>query len=618
MIEFPSIAPDATTMAGRQRTFELIPTTLVKSHGNQPTCMTSKQVKKAYQQANRGPRISRAEQRRRDAEELERQKKEYERERAAAKAKAAREKKAAKEHAEKEARRKMGLPEPSRFVRASQPTISKFIRGGNNGKRSWQEMKMDTVVEDSDGTLSDTELGEKDEAQPPAKRVVAEDSEDEFGDFPSLSQSGLLEKIESSMVSMKDGGAGSAAAVAERPLQPPCREPSQELPARKSPEDEYPLDNSQVIAQMVNNQLLSEAVEAVRRPDGAELSELSPPKQPILTPRPPKKPEFQTMPIPRQSAPKQSPAKLPNQLVSMPMATRNGNIKFAKPAVVSRQVLQEVSINMPPPLANFKDKKVITFVPPPPKPRMLSQNTAKPNNRPRYNIPPSATQVFLENHLDDFFPSPTQEIRELLSDVDDLPSNTQIARELSPESPKELLNSFPLNKQFSRGLSLKPIIEENQFDDLICTQDLILSSQELLEITTPSRPPPKPIAEPEFTKEKPISRAKPRFFEEKEDDILHAVLQESKTTAARPQAPIPQFREAKHPFFEEKEDDLLAAAIHESKMIAARNESVEVPLKEANGNEKKERTLKRGISSASTDYGEDEFSWVEWGSLGLL
>jgi hypothetical protein len=359
------------------------------------------------------------------------------------------------------------------------------------------------------------------------------------------------------------------------------------------------------------------ATEVAQRSDGAEFPEL-PILKPTPKPTPLKKPKPQPMLTPMQSAPKPLTTETPNQPVSKPAVSNNGYTKPTNPAVVSRAVLEEVYVNMPPTPIPFKEKKAISFAPSPHKSNLLLQAPIRTDNKPRYNIPPSATQVFLENHLDDFFPSPTQEIRELLSDADDLPSNTQIARELSPEPPMENLNSLPLNRQFSRGLPLKPIIEESQFDDFICTQDLILSSQELLEIATPSQPPPKSIAEPKITKEKPISRAKPRFFEEKEDDILHAVLHESKTTAARSRAPVPQIREAKRPFFEEKEDDLLAAAIYESKMNTARNELVKVPLKESNGNKKKERTLKRGISSASTDYGEDELSGIEWGSLDLL
>jgi hypothetical protein len=51
--------------------------------------------------------------------------------------------------------------------------------------------------------------------------------------------------------------------------------------------------------------------------------------------------------------------------------------------------------------------------------------------------------------------------------------------------------------------------------------------------------------------------------------------------------------------------------------MAGKRRMVKVPLKETNENERKERTLKRRISSASTDYGEDEFSGEEWDSLGL-
>jgi hypothetical protein len=602
-------------MAGRQRTFELIPTTLVKSHGNQPTRMTSKQVKKAYQQANRGPRISRAEQRRRDAEELERQKKEYEREKAAAKAKAAREKKAAKENAEKEARRKMGVPEPSRFVGASQPTISKFIRSGNNGKRSWQEMKMDTLVEDSDAMLSDTRFGEKD-----VKRVATEDnSEDEFGEFPSLSQSDLLEKIDSSMASIRasGSGAGSPAVVAKQPAEKPSREASQELPARKSSEDEYPLGDSQDFAAMATTQLLSEAAEAAQRTNGAAPTELPILKQPSPKPLPPTKAELLEITTAKNIVPNSTPAKKPNQPVSRPTVSNRNHSKPAMPVVVSRPALQEASVNMPPPPVPFKEKKAISFAPSPLKPKLLPQNIAKTDNISRYNILPSATQVFLENHLDDFFPSPTQEMRELISNADDLPSNTQIARELSPERPAENISHLPHYKPLTRASNLRPIAEEDNFDDLICTQDLILSSQELLEITTPSRAPSKSDIVFEAEKEKPVPKPKARFFEEKEDDILHAVLYESKTAAAHPRALAPQAREKKRPFFEEKEDDLLAAAIHESKMMAEKQEAAKVPLKEENRNERKVRTLKRGISSASTDYGEDEFSGDEWESLGL-
>lgn len=178
-------------MTPRQRTFELIPETLFKSAGPRRP-MTSKEAKKAYLEARRGPRISREEQRRLDAEEIERQKKEYERERAAVKAKAAREKKVAKAAADKVARKKLGIPEPSKFVRASQPTISMFVKNGN--KRTWQEM--DNLADDLDDPLVEVRAQREDEVQPKAKGLAGDDSEDEFGDFPALSQSDLPKLLE--------------------------------------------------------------------------------------------------------------------------------------------------------------------------------------------------------------------------------------------------------------------------------------------------------------------------------------------------------------------------------------------------------------------------------------
>jgi hypothetical protein len=53
-----------------------------------------------------------------------------------------------------------------------------------------------------------------------------------------------------------------------------------------------------------------------------------------------------------------------------------------------------------------------------------------------------ATQTFLEDHLNEFFPSPSQEIRELLGDIDDIPTDTQIARELEPVIPQAATHAF--------------------------------------------------------------------------------------------------------------------------------------------------------------------------------
>jgi hypothetical protein len=136
--------------------------------------------------------------------------------------------------------------------------------------------------------------------------------------------------------------------------------------------------------------------------------------------------------------------------------------------------------------------------------------------------------------------------------VDDLPSNTQIAHELS-SPPQQVLRD-----------------DDDQFGDFLNTQDLILSSQDLLEIVTLSRR--TPTYEPP---RRPVSRERARFFEEKEDDLMHAAMHESKMLA----------EQAK-------------------KLPPTKATEKKVPLKEA---PKVKRTLKR-VQSTATDYGDDEFS----------
>jgi phage-related minor tail protein len=131
-------------MASRQRTFDLIPTSLARSNGQKPP-MTSKAAKKAHQLATRGPKVSRAEQRRRDAEELAQQKKEFEREKAAAKAKAVREKKAAKEQADRELRKKNGIPEPSRFEQVNPPYPDSCRQVTNAYGWTWIRMRRNRI-----------------------------------------------------------------------------------------------------------------------------------------------------------------------------------------------------------------------------------------------------------------------------------------------------------------------------------------------------------------------------------------------------------------------------------------------------------------------------------------
>jgi len=445
--------------------------------------MTSKAAKKAYQQAQRGPKISRAEQHRRDRAELEQQKREYEREKAAERAKAAREKKAAKAAAEKEARRKQGIPEPSKFVRPSQPTISRFVRNNSTSKRTWQQME--SVAEDSDKTISDAE---KDDDGPPAKRrAVDEGSDNEFGDFPSLSQSDLLEKIDSSIASGKNGISVPLSAKEKAPSsQPRRREASQELPIMKGV-DEHSILNTQALDELATTQLLSDLAEAVAKSDSMEPPSMGPSnplnepcgvtRKALLSPRRSGRVASRAERVvdvsevrTRDTVPVvEIPYKSAQTILSQtePSPRNDGPKAQASGPVPSLQIR---SVNMPPPRLPMKVLAATKSIPTPRRPSFPSRKELNHIPDPVANLPPSSTQAFLENHMDDFFPSPTQAVRELLEDVDDLPSNTQVARELSPEKA-----------------------EVNPLENMLCSQDLIMSPEDLVESISPHQSPPKPL-----------------------------------------------------------------------------------------------------------------------------
>jgi hypothetical protein len=424
---------------------------------------------------------------------------------------------------------------------------------------TWQ--KMDIVEEETDSTVCDEEVEQEDKVlEPPAKKFKAKDeSEDEYGVFPSFSQSGIgvvLEDIEST---------SSEANQAERrvTLDPELISKSKPTPnvlAAKS-SDEFFFESPDYLDDMVVTQLLSETRDAAARSAEKRRSVLQhapivAPPQPVKIPRP--APSIRKTKSGRVS-PKPVIDKRP--VPSIPTTTPIHN--SPKPATTARPVLQERSVNMPPPPlpVQVKEKRSISFAPSPSK---LRRPQRHPQSALQPNIPPSATQYFLEDNFDDFFPSPSQEIRELLDDTGDLPTNTQIAKELEP--------SLPIAKE----------PREDSFADLICTQDFILSSQDILEITTPCPPLSKPKAK------QPTSTPTP--------------------LPTRPAVRAPSRR-----FFEEKDEDLLHAAIQESKMLSAQNKH---GGQEMQASEKTKRTFKRTYSNA-TDYGEDEFYDCEEELLAL-
>ncbi|OAA78686.1 hypothetical protein LEL_05509 [Akanthomyces lecanii RCEF 1005] len=108
--------------------------------------MTSKQVRKAYKAATKTPTMTRADRVKWEREEQERIKKEFEKEKVASKARAAREKKKEKEIQQREEKRRNGLPLVN--VRPSQDTIARFVRGNGSKKKRDAEGVVVTAAEE--------------------------------------------------------------------------------------------------------------------------------------------------------------------------------------------------------------------------------------------------------------------------------------------------------------------------------------------------------------------------------------------------------------------------------------------------------------------------------------
>lgn len=446
-----------------QRVFALVPTTLVSATGSKPP-MTSKAAKKAYAKANQGQKLSRAEQRRRDAEELERQRKEIAKESAARRAKAAREKKLNKEEQARLERRRNGEPEKSKWVRPSQPSIARFVRG-NAGKRKFGDDEDDSeeladgkhfangerppkrlaVEEDQDQDVEQLEeMSEKDVEADHTETTrnkpshgqhveLLAESEDEFGDFPILSQPGLLEEIISSIMN-------SSPPVLRRPLQrnsesesgakgTPKEVSSPELPTHRKRFEDDVLFGDEDDADLVSAQLRSEEAEAAAKSDTVR-----PRHEPVII-------------VPAVVADLSShDTSTRDKLEDVPIDNHARKSPTTRPIEASRSPKFKI-----PPLPSIR--RHASF------------------SRSMANCAPPSTQAFLEDNIDQFMPSPSQEARELLEDGDQEDSQPHSKVEMDPAQNN------------SRTVTAIPGIAEEKFDDLICTQDFILSSQDLLEIS---------------------------------------------------------------------------------------------------------------------------------------
>ncbi|KAK4154917.1 hypothetical protein C8A00DRAFT_14001 [Chaetomidium leptoderma] len=172
-------------MAPRQNTFTLVPNPLgmqglMSRPANGPESkppMTSKQAQKLYKQANRGPRLSKAEQRRFEREEQDRIRRELDKDKQANKARILREKKKAREQQALDEKRRKGLPLVT--VQPSQDTISRFVRGNGVGKKrdvAGTKVDLPVVEEQEEKAQGDRSSNEDllDENIPPKQFVSSE------------------------------------------------------------------------------------------------------------------------------------------------------------------------------------------------------------------------------------------------------------------------------------------------------------------------------------------------------------------------------------------------------------------------------------------------------------
>ncbi|RKF65756.1 hypothetical protein OnM2_003013 [Erysiphe neolycopersici] len=570
----------------RQRTFELIPTTLVHPNGNKPP-MTSKQVKREYLKANQKDRLTRAEQRQLEAKELRRLKLEILKEKASAKARTTKENKISKALVEAQLRKKAGLP-PKPTRSRSQTTISFFT--GCDCPTVIERQKVKTKADKDSGPYEKQtdEEGKEDVKQYIMKELStkkdthdSESSEDEFGGFPFCSQ---LEMMVTSIDSKKRSPITQIPNILEpelSKLDSQILDLQPNLPKNKINED----SQTNVLQDSPRSVLtIKHALEASYESSKQDVEILNPQTQAC------KCSELSIEPV--------SPADLCD----------------------SSSTTVENHLNFPQSLLPVKDRTLLSYemtqlqeLPCPDVDITILRTTPEDNKTSVVDL------EFSNEFLEDFLSSPTQEIEDLHDDDDDIddidaadfPSNTQIMTEINSSISTRSENHHPkvspeiqvtkLKNNHSAGLLVKTaenlcteagpqatIKQQDYFDDFICTQDLVVLSQELMEVNAPI--PDKFKAEHRSTQEK--VKEKKRFFEEKEEDLVKAALYESK---------------------------MMASKSNSSRSIRQDLElSIDTITYPSDHCTTTTTTSFLSSSSPGTDYGADDFAVNEWEELSAL
>ncbi|KAJ4409984.1 hypothetical protein N0V82_009352 [Gnomoniopsis sp. IMI 355080] len=561
--------------SGRQRTFEIVPNApiLGQQHPGdnvQPVYskppMTTKQAKKLHNQKNKGPKLSKAEQRRIELMEQDRIRKEFEKEKAQARARTAREKKKAKEDKEKEERKRKGLPLVD--IHPSQDTISRFIsRMGSviGVKRDPAAVNtLDSVREDpeiaTDAGESVTDAGDE------AEYESDKENQEPVGD-PESERQAKRRRLSPS----EEKSAGRRSLVASQLRADPVAKIAEQLEV-ESYSRATSVDTDDAINQtLLEEQIFADVEQASSRTD-RDTNEKCPsvavvehPPEPVSQPAVPTVPVSSTPkepaeppPLPtRLQAPQRSTTPVRRDLQPGFRAASNilphlGNETFKKPsspyvpAPRSRPAHTSTAFQIPNGPPKFKSPAVRSNVSAE-RPRFLPKhlNTAQRRQLPAaHHTPgpvathtlPTSTQAFLLDHADELFPSPTQEARELCEDsVTEAPKAKVNTPKLSIDGAifrseiaiNQISAAAPQPRPGSRLptlAALAPAAEDFFDSSFISTQDFMISTQDILDIDTPSKARPVSAAPVlPIVKARPLAPALPAAGIEKNSETVSTV-----------------------------------------------------------------------------------------------
>ncbi|RYP47103.1 hypothetical protein DL768_006777 [Monosporascus sp. mg162] len=477
-------------MAPVQNTFSVIPNAPSAINGNfdasivsRPSRppMTTKQAKKAYKEKNKGPKLSKAEQRRQELFEQDRIRREFEKEKNQARARAARDRRREKEEKERAEKKKKGLPLVE--VHPSQDTLSRFLRF--DAKKESNSKLPATQNEPQNGEDSDSKTlsaGDQPE-EPPAKKQRT--------GTPTPQD---MTPARRSLDAIKSPGQAASEVEAKGVTNDAPGSP-------KLPE----LDVDDILAdELICEKLLNDAFDATSSgknaplspesqgeslpPDGQIQSEQSPAnlsgglgpshspndlpvqqppavksKKPQGSPDRPARSSDSSFAAPTQTKElmKQVPQSKPreplrsisskqvrvrdNITLRTHLRTKSAAPSHMRAANSSKYVLKKPSAIISATGPNSRPGTPMGPLPSPhlrPHPRPPNSKspvcvTGNTVNRPKFlsedthnrrlsvprpdserlsqdsSVPPSSTQLFVMSHLDDFFPSPSQEVREL-------------------------------------------------------------------------------------------------------------------------------------------------------------------------------------------------------------